>query len=201
MHIVRTKIHKERTATVRVDKAHGVRQDAVGNILVAPKCPSAALHISDARNTVHNALVVTVRRVQFCQQFRVCLTGRFTLEVLDIAHADGGLRVVVCHPSVFDIYTRHTVSRSRHDVMVIEAQVCRRNIQFAVPVLFTRLAAQSQVPFTNSRCGISGTVHQVCHRVLFRLYDGSGIARSHVGASAAEGVFTRQHAIARRSRS
>ena len=201
VHIVRAEVHEERLAAVPLYETAGVRHDAVGNVLVAPQGPSAAFHVAYARNAVHNALVVSVARPQFGQQFWVIAPRGFTLKVLLVTHTDGCIGVVLAHPSLFYVDAGHAVGRSRHDVVVVEAQVARRHVERVVPVLPPRFAAQPQVPFPYGRSGITSGAHEVGHGGLLGSYDGSRVARCHIRAASPEGVLARQHAVARGRRS
>ena len=197
VHVVGAQIHEERGAPVGLDEAHGMCHDAVGNVFVAPEGMSAAFHVSDARNAVHDAHVVAVARALLGEQLGVEPSGGLAGEVGLVAHLDGGRSIVVGHVSLLHIDARHAVGRGRLYVVVVKSDVVRREVELPVPVLLGGAAAQSEVPFADGGGGIARLVHEVGHGGLLRADDHARIACCHIGATASEGIFPRQDAVAR----
>ena len=201
MHIVRPEIEEERTIFVLLDEAHGVHRDAVGNILVFPQRRLSAFHVADARNAVHNALVVPVIRagLQFRQQLGIFFSGRLALEVLCIADGDRVVGIEVDGTLVLHVNTRHTVARSRHDVRVIESHLGRSGSYALVPVLFAVLGAHPQMPFTYGSGSVSGLTEYFGQRQPVGTDDQCGIARGNPRTFSPPRIFSGEETVARRS--
>ena len=108
------------------------------------------------------------RRFQFGQHFRMVLSQRFTGERGLIANLNRSLRIVVCHPLVFHPHTRYTVTRSRHQIRIIETQILRSRRNKAIPVLCTSLVTQSQMPLSDSSRRITRRLKYIGHSGLLR---------------------------------
>ena len=201
MHIVRPEIEEERTVFVLLDEAHGVHRDAVGNILVFPQRRLSAFHVAYTRNTVHNALVVTVIRagLQFRQQLGIFFSGRLALEVLRIADGDRIVGIEVDGTLILHVDTRHTVARSRHDVRVVEPYLGRSGSYALVPVLFAVFGAHPQMPFAYGSGSVSGLTEYFGQRQPVGTDDQCGIARGNPRAFSAPRVFSGKETVARRS--
>lgn len=174
-----------------------MRDDGVGNVLVAPQGTSAALHVADAADAVDDALVVAVAGLELGEQFGIRGTRRFAVKVFAVAYVNGGRGVVVGHMPVLNVDTWRTVGRSRHDVVAVKAQVAQVLVERAVPVLLSGAAAQSQVPFSHGVSPVALRAEQVGQGILPGTDNHAGVAGCNVGAVAAKGVLPREQAVAR----
>lgn len=143
--VVGPEVEEEGPLAVLLDELHGFAGDHVGDLFVLPQRLAAALHVSDARDAVHDRHVVSVAGVQ-PEQFGVVASGGFAREVLLVAHRDRGLGIVVVDPLVLDVDARHAVARGGHDERIVESDLFESRGDVPVPVLPAAFA-QSEVPF------------------------------------------------------
>ena len=199
MNIVRAQIKEEGPIGILFDELYRMVGDAIGNVLVLPACPMAALHVSDARYAIHNRLVVPMvhARVQLREQLGMRLSQRLALEGSAVAHLDGVLRVEPHHTLILHPHTRHTVARSRHDIRVVKSDVRRTRRNVPVPVLSARPVGQSQMPLAHSSRSISLRTEEVSHGLLLGTDNHTCIACSHSRIVASPAIVPRKQRIAR----
>ena len=124
-------------------------------------------------------------------------TRGFTCEILFIADFDWrGGSIVIGYTSVFDEYARNAVGRGCHDIMMIKAQVGRCGCQWCIPILFTALITQSEMPFAKHGRSISRVFEHVSQGILPRLYYHGRVSVGDVRVRTTPGIFTCQQRIA-----
>ncbi len=197
MHVVGAEIHEERFAGIAANEVYGVRCDRVGYVLVLPQRLAAARHVAYAAYAVDYGHVVAVRRPHVVEQLRIVLAGRLAGNVPAVIHAYRMLRIVVGDLAVFDEYAWHTVGRGCHDIVVVKSYVGQTRGKGSVPVLFSRLVTESEMPFAYGGGAVAGVAKHVGHRVHLRAYYHSGIARGYICPRTTPGIFTRQKRIPR----
>ena len=121
MNIIRGKIHKERLILMSPDKVLRMDHNRICNILIFPQRFSSAFHIPDPADSVHDRHIMPETRLQVIKQLRIIPSGRFAFEILLITYLNRSRRVIIRHLPVLNKHTRDTVTRSRHNIVVIKS--------------------------------------------------------------------------------
>ena len=194
MDIVRAQVKEEGSAGILFYELYRMVSDTIGDVFILPSRPVATLHISDARYTVHNSLIVPMIHawVQLGEQLGMRLSQWFTLERHVIAHLDRILRVEPHHTLILHPHTRYTIARSRHDVRVVEPDVRRSRCDVSVPILRARRVGQSQVPLSHGSRHVALRTEEVGHGLLLGADNHARIARCHARIVSSPAIVARE---------
>ena len=180
------------------DKFYGMRSDGIGNVFIFPQCLTAALHITDSTDAIHDSHVMTMTRFLVIKQFRIVASGRFTFKIFLITHFNRSRFIVIGYLTILDKHTRNTVARCGHNVMIIKPQIAQRGREGSVPILLACLVAQSQMPLAECSGSISCTLEHVGHCILGWTDNHPCITGRNIGIRFAPGIFSSQQRIAGR---
>ena len=97
---------------------------------------------------------------------------------------------------ILDEHARHAVARRGDDVAVVEADLERPGLDFAVPIGMA--TAETQVPFADDACCIAGILQHRGKRDAARLDDQRRVAGQNAGSFLPPGVFAGEHRVTRR---
>jgi len=198
MNVIRCTIQKERFVLVRLYEFNGMGNNAVCYVFVFPQSLSSAFHIAYATDAVYDRLVVSVAWLKIIQQFWVVFPCGNAGKRLAVTYFYWGGSVVIGHFSVLYINAGHPVGCCSHYVGVAESYVRQVRTYLFVPVLFSGLVSEAQMPFADGTRCISVVFKQVSYRILFRTYNHACITGRNSRVFSSPRVMACQERISRR---
>ena len=121
---------------------NGLIRNDIGVFLILPQGAFAALHESDASDSVDNGLVVSVAPHEFELVLIVLAIGK-PGEVVPVGYFNGVVRVQVADIAVFQNHTGNAVARSGEDKALVKSDFVRAGGDMFVPVNFLPLFPQA----------------------------------------------------------
>ena len=176
---------------------NGLIRNYIGVFLILPQGAFAALHESDASDSVDNGLVVSVAPHEFELVLIVLAIGK-PGEVVLVGYFNGVVRVQVADIAVFQNHTGNAVARSGEDKALVKSDFVRAGGDMFVPVNFLPLFPQAQVPFAYHVGFVAVGLEHLGQGGLLGIDNEGGVSRQDARAFLAPRIFSCEQGIAGR---
>ena len=138
-------------------------------------------------------------RRKHTQKFRIILPRRFTGKILCITYIHRIIRVQSNSLAILHKDAWSTIGGCRHDIRIIEANICRIRLDHTIPILLAGFIPQSEMPFSYYPCLITRILKHISNGITFGSYNHGSISRCNAGSLPTPGILSCQQGITRRS--